>query len=341
MSVLEIRNVNVLFDGKDVLEDVSFDVQEGEMVSILGPSGCGKSTILKSIAGIIRPTSGDILISGESVLELPMEERGGVLVFQDYMLFPHMNIEKNIGFGLRMKGEKKGRIKKRVDELIGLFELEGIGKKYPKEISGGQRQRVAIARAIASRPKILLLDEPFSNLDIRLKDNMREFVKDMQKKLGITTILVTHDKEEAFMMSNRVGVIVDGKIAQFSTPKDIYERPSSKEVADFFGRKNYMPGNVHGASFVCVFGRFDAGMFKEPKGLMMVRPEDIRLSKHENGGIGGKIKKKTYKGGNIDYEVAMESQTILVQTQSVNDFEVEESVFLSLVQKDVNIYPVK
>jgi len=230
MSEVKLVNLSKSFDGRNVLDNINLTIPEGKLVSLLGPSGCGKSTTLKIIAGLITPDSGDILFNDNSIVNVPTEKRDAVIVFQDYLLFPHMTVYDNIDFGLKMRKEKKNIRKERVNKLIELVQLNGYEKKYPSELSGGQKQRVAIARSLAVNPKVLLLDEPFSNLDIRLRDNMREFVLDIQKKLNITTVLVTHDKEEALVMSDKVAIMLDGKIKQFGTPNEIYENPSSIEV---------------------------------------------------------------------------------------------------------------
>ncbi|MEG1647124.1 MAG: ABC transporter ATP-binding protein, partial [Clostridia bacterium] len=203
-------------------------IKEGEIVSLLGKSGCGKSTTLQIIAGLIQPDSGDILFNQSSVLNVCTQKRNAVIVFQDYLLFPHMTVYENIEFGLKMKGEKKYIRKLKVYKLIELVKLKGFEEEYPSQLSGGQKQRVAIARTLAINPKVLLLDEPFSNLDINLRNEMREFVLDLQKKLKITTILVTHDKEEALMMSDKIAVMIDGSINQFDTPINLYKKPTSK-----------------------------------------------------------------------------------------------------------------
>ena len=208
MSSVKLVNITKSFDEKIVLEDINIDIKDGELVSLLGVSGCGKSTTLQLIAGLINPDSGDIIFNDKSVLNIPTGKRDAVIVFQDYLLFPHMSVYENIEFGLKMKNINKKIRKDKVKELIKLVKLNGYENKYPSELSGGQKQRVAIARTLAINPKVLLLDEPFSNLDINLRNEMREFVLNLQKKLNITTILVTHDKEEALIMSDKIAVMV-------------------------------------------------------------------------------------------------------------------------------------
>ena len=211
MSSVKLVNITKSFDEKIVLENINIDIKDGELVSLLGVSGCGKSTTLQLIAGLINPDSGDIIFNDKSVLNIPTGKREAVIVFQDYLLFPHMSVYENIEFGLKMKNINKKTRKDKVNELIKLVKLNGYENKYPSELSGGQKQRVAIARTLAINPKVLLLDEPFSNLDINLRNEMREFVLNLQKKLYITTILVTHDKEEALIMSDKIAGTGTGK----------------------------------------------------------------------------------------------------------------------------------
>ncbi len=277
MSKVKLINLVKKFDNKKILNNINLKIEEGELVSLLGPSGCGKSTTLKLIAGLIKADGGDILFNEESVLNVDIQNRGAVIVFQDYLLFPHMNIYDNIDFGLKIKKEKKEIRKEKVNNLISLVKLEGMENKYPSELSGGQKQRVAIARALAVKPEILLLDEPFSNLDIILRDEMREFVLEIQKKLNITTILVTHDKEEALMMSDKVAIMLDGEIKQFDSPKALYTNPLCIEVADFFGERNYIMGTVKENVLISDIGEFKVNYKDIDKIRVMISPENIAI----------------------------------------------------------------
>ena len=249
MSSVKLVNITKSFDEKIVLQDINIDIKDGELVSLLGVSGCGKSTTLQLIAGLINPDSGDIIFNDKSVLNTPTGKRDAVIVFQEYLLFPHMSVYENIEFGLKMKNINKKIRKDKVNELIKLVKLNGYENKYPSELSGGQKQRVAIARTLAINPKVLLLDEPFSNLDINLRNEMREFVLNLQKKLHITTILVTHDKEEALIMSDKIAVMVNGKIEQFDKPEILYQKPRTKSVANIFGERNYIKGKIENEVF--------------------------------------------------------------------------------------------
>lgn len=303
MTKLQIKNLNKSFNDTRILNNINFSIGDGEIISLLGESGCGKSTTLKIIAGLIQPDSGDIILDEASILNIPPERRKVVIVFQDHLLFPHLNIEDNIGFGLKMAKVKKSVKEGRVAEIISLLKLQGLEKRYPSELSGGQRQRVALGRALAIEPKVLLLDEPFSSLDIRLREEMRELVLDIQRKLKITTILVTHDKEEALMMSDKIAVMVKGAIAQFDTPENIYNKPINPLVADFFGEKNYIEGSAHNGVFECSFGSFEVESNFQGNGKMMIKPEEIEfLSKVQDFSIDDARKQEVSLGSEVDYE---------------------------------------
>jgi ABC-type Fe3+/spermidine/putrescine transport system ATPase subunit len=318
MSEVKLVNLSKNFDGVNILDNINLTIEEGQLISLLGPSGCGKSTTLKLIAGLINPDSGDILFNNNSILNIPTEKRDAVIVFQDYLLFPHMNVYDNIDFGLKMRKENKNIRKEKVSKIIELVKLNGYEKKYPSELSGGQKQRVAIARSLVINPKVLLLDEPFSNLDIRLRDNMREFVLDIQKKLNITTILVTHDKEEALIMSDKIAIMLDGKIKQFGTPTDIYEKPKSIEVANFFGEKNYIKGQIENNMLKTDFGEFKINYNKNDNVNVMISPERISIySLSYLSNIEGVVTKKRYAGDRIYYNVDVKNNDLKIS--SVNN----------------------
>lgn len=365
MTKLQVKSINKNFNGIKILSNINFFIDDGEIISLLGPSGCGKSTTLKIIAGLIEPDDGDVILDGTSILKVPAEKRKTVIVFQDHLLFPHLTIENNIGFGLKMAGVKKSIIENKVKEIISLLELQGLEKRYPKELSGGQKQRVALGRALAVEPKVLLLDEPFSNLDIRLREVMRELVLDIQKKLKITTILVTHDKEEALMMSDKIAVMIKGNIAQFDTPENIYEKPVSPLVADFFGEKNYIEGSVNSGVFECDFGRFEFNFDIQGNGKMMIKPEDIEvlfevneyrnditkqeicledveshkqeyvnnrrcLENKDYYKVNGIVKKRKYLGDKVHYTVEVEKNQLKVISSENMKFNLGEKVRLGI-----------
>ncbi len=331
MSEVKLINLEKDFDNKKILNNINLTVKEGELVSLLGPSGCGKSTTLKIIAGLINPDSGDILFNNESVIDLPTEKRDAVIVFQDYLLFPHMTVYDNIDFGLKMRKEKKNVRDEKINKLIDLVKLRGNEKKYPSELSGGQKQRVAIARALAVNPKILLLDEPFSNLDIKLRDDMREFVLDIQNKLNITTILVTHDKEEALMMSDKVAIMLDGEIKQFDNPKNLYKNPSCIEVANFFGDRNYISGKIKGKRLFSDIGEFEIDYDKDMnKVKVMISPEHIKIDNtREHNTLKGKITKKRYGGDRTYYVVSTNNMNLKINSSN-DEYEVDDEVNINI-----------
>ncbi|MEW9095863.1 MAG: ABC transporter ATP-binding protein [Clostridiaceae bacterium] len=337
MSSIEIKNISKSFDGKKVLNNISFKVNEGEFISLLGPSGCGKSTTLKVISGILTPEEGDILFNGESVLNLPIEKRGAVIVFQDYLLFPHMTVKENIEFGLKMHKVNKKIREKKVKDIIELIQLNGYANMYPKELSGGQKQRVAIARAIAVEPKLLLLDEPFSNLDIRLKDSMREFVSNIQRELKISTILVTHDKEEALMLSDNIAVMLNGNIKQFGKPYDLYEKPACKDVADYFGERNYITGEIIEGIFKSPLGEFEIISEKDRNVQAMIPPEKISIVSKDKG-IKAKITNKRYAGDRIYYNLICNGIELKSMTSYKENYSVGEEVYIYVDFNNIVFY---
>lgn len=238
---IELRSVSKSFAGLNVVKDIDLAITAGDFVSILGPSGCGKTTTLNMIAGFSTPSRGDIRIRGQSQTMVPPEKRNLGLVFQNYALFPHMTVAENVGFGLRMRGTPRASIATAVKAALESVHLSNLGDRYPKELSGGQQQRVALARAIAPKPSVLLLDEPLSNLDLKLREAMRVELKDIHETLNMTFVYVTHDQDEAMAMSDRIIVMDGGEIAQQGTPGEIYRTPASRFVADFIGRSNILP----------------------------------------------------------------------------------------------------
>jgi ABC-type Fe3+/spermidine/putrescine transport system ATPase subunit len=238
------------------LQGLSLEVAAGDLVALLGASGCGKSTTLRLIAGLITPCRGDVHFDGRSILTTPPERRGVALVFQKPLLLPHMSVGENVGFGLRVRGERPATIRRQVDELLELVQLPGMADRRPGQLSGGQEQRVALARALIVTPRLLLLDEPLSQLDAGLRAEMRELIARLQRRLGITTLLVTHDQEEALLLADRIALLDAGQLQQYDTPRGLYERPASVAVARFLGGRNFIPGRAEGRCFVSAIGSF-------------------------------------------------------------------------------------
>ena len=235
---LSIERLSVAYANARVLNDVSLDVARGELVALLGSSGCGKTTLLRSIAGFVMPESGSIRVDGRDIVKLPPEKRGTAMMFQSYALWPHMSVEANIGYGLKMRGWTKDAIAKRVAEMLTLLQLEGFGPRPVTQLSGGQRQRVALGRALAVDPQLLLLDEPMSNLDYKVRIELRHELRALQRRIGITAVYVTHDREEALTLADRIAVIDAGRVVQYGPPEEIFHRPTSAFVAGFMGADN-------------------------------------------------------------------------------------------------------
>lgn len=286
--MIEIRNVTRAYGAFKALDDASLSIREGEFFSLLGPSGCGKTTLLRMIAGFDTPTQGSILIDGQPMDGIPANRRPTNMVFQSYAIFPHLNVEQNVGYGLKRLRLGPAEEKRRVEEALARVELGGLGKRGAGELSGGQRQRVALARALVMRPKVLLLDEPLSALDKKLREQMQVELRHLQKSVGITFVLVTHDQYEALAMSDRIAVMFGGRIAQVETPKQIYQRPVNRKVADFLGGMNFVRAQIveeNGETMVVDtrgFGRVrtDKPVQYQPNGgaaTLGIRPERLRV----------------------------------------------------------------
>lgn len=312
--IVKIDNVNKQYGNNHVVKDLFLDIKKGEFLTMLGPSGCGKTTTLRMIAGFETPTSGNIYIEGEEVQNTEPYDREVNTVFQNYALFPHMTIYDNLAFGLTVKKVNKAEIKKRVTEILELVQLVGFENRKPDQLSGGQKQRVAIGRALINRPKVLLLDEPLGALDLKLRKQMQFELKRLQKKLGITFIYVTHDQEEALTMSDRIAIMYGGNLEQIGTPKEIYEKPKSKFVADFIGESNIFYGvaNKKKGDLLEIklengsVSAIDSQIVDNEIIYVLVRPENIKLSKEpvEGFSIVGKVKEHIYIG-NVNKTIIM------------------------------------
>lgn len=274
---LKLEALCVSLNGKEILRGVDLRVPAGALVSLLGPSGCGKSTLLKSVAGLLPAQSGVIRIDGTPLDGMPPEKRGTVIVFQELRLFPNMTAAGNIAFALRLRKTGKREQAQAVERLLASVRLEGMGKRKIWQMSGGQQQRVALARAIAARPRVLLLDEPFSSLDEGLRAEMRALVLELHREYGMTTVLVTHDKSEALYMSDQIALMIEGQIVQYGTPETLYSSPADKRAADYFGGCSYIPGNVQEGIYTCPFFSCPAAEYRDGEYLAMVRPGMLEL----------------------------------------------------------------
>ena len=315
MGSLTFEGLGKSYGEVEVVRDVSVTIAEGEFVSLLGPSGCGKTTILRMVAGLVEPSRGRILIGRDDVTTLPPNKRGLGLVFQSYALFPHMTVFENVAFGLRRRKVAGAELERRVKEALGMVRLAAFGERYPRQLSGGQQQRVAIARALAPHPRVLLFDEPLSNLDAQLRDEMQIELKRLQRSLGITTLFVTHDQGEALSMSDRVGVMAKGVMQQFATPEDIYHRPATGFVASFIGKPNRFAGSVasrQGAGGRLALGGVEipAARIDEAAGAkvdIVIRQEavSIRSGAPQPGEVTGEVVLRSFSGARVQYVVKL------------------------------------
>ena len=335
--MLEIRDLHKRFDDADVLRGVSLTIETGEFVTLLGPSGCGKTTTLRIVAGLTAPDGGRVLLDGADITALPPEKRDVNTVFQSYALFPHMNVGRNISYGLRVRGVKKDERERRVREMLRLVALEGFEERMPSQLSGGQRQRIAIARALVLQPKLLLLDEPLGALDLKLRQQMQRELKDIQKRSGIAFLYVTHDQEEALNLSDRIAIMRDGLIEQIGAPEDIYERPQTRFAAEFIGQSNFLPcevAEVEGGVPVltCADQRFPgrAGypeLRAGDKVEVCLRIERVRLSRRPIGpcALPAMLKSRHYAGGSIrETAVLPNGQEVFAIQQTSGEERLEE-----------------
>ncbi|WP_342258612.1 spermidine/putrescine ABC transporter ATP-binding protein [Spiroplasma endosymbiont of Dioctria linearis] len=331
-NILEIRNLTKSYDGKVVLKGVSFNIKEGEFITLLGPSGCGKTTTLNIIGGREKQDSGDLLFEGKDLTPIPSNKRQINTIFQNYALFPHYDVYDNIAYGLRVKRVKEDLITKEVMQYIKKFSLEGMENKRVHELSGGQKQRVAIARALILKPKILLLDEPMSALDVQLRKRMQDELKELQEEIGITFILVTHDQEEALTLSDRIVVMNDGAIQQIGSPEEIYNEPENNWVANFIGVSNVIEDGefikdlkvkFDGKEFECT----DKGFGENEKNIdIVLRPEDLKIQKPDKGFFNGIVENIIFKGVHYEITIKAKSRSYIVHTTEFHDFDKEVSI---------------
>ncbi|MGH7154491.1 MAG: ABC transporter ATP-binding protein [Acetobacteraceae bacterium] len=314
-TALELDRLARVFGAHVAVDDVSLSVAPGELIVLLGPSGCGKTTTLRMIAGFLQPDSGDIRLDGRSILPLPPHQREMGIVFQSYALFPHLSVARNISFGLEMRHFPAGRIAERVGEMLRLTKLEVFAARLPRHLSGGQQQRVALARALAIHPRLLLLDEPLSNLDAALRAEMAREIRLLQRDRGITTIMVTHDQAEAMAVADRLVVMRDGQVQQAGDPRDLYERPATPFVAEFIGGSNLVEGRLDGTrlSIADVTVRMAGRYQPSERATLAIRPESIRLVPPGGSAcVEGTVELSTYLGAVIEHVVRLGAGTRII-----------------------------
>jgi putative spermidine/putrescine transport system ATP-binding protein len=352
MSAIRLSSLTKSFGPLVAVNDLDLELQQGELVAFLGPSGCGKTTTLRMVAGFERADRGAIFLGGREVTDLPPERRDAGMVFQNYALFPHLTVFENVAFGLQMRKVPKSDIRQRVADILAKVQLAGLGDRYPPQLSGGQQQRTALARALVYNPTVLLLDEPLANLDAKLREEMRFYIRNLQQEFGITTVYVTHDQAEALVLADRVAVMRAGVLQQIDVPEEIYRRPRNAWVADFVGIANLIPGKVVDDSDGVHVVQTSVGRLRGVAGeikasdsdvVVNVRPESLRLhARSETGGLdrsgpiraenqlSGVIKDRAYLGNLADYRVRIGPDVVVrVQAEPFPVFHVDDQVTLS------------
>ena len=338
-AIIRLENISVTFDGETILDNISFSIKDGEFITLLGPSGCGKTTTLRLIGGFVDPTQGEVYFDNKLLNGVPAHKRQVCTIFQRYALFPHLNVAENIAFGLRVRKTPKKELFKRVREAIKLVGLKGFERRKINTLSGGQQQRVAIARAIVTEPKVLLLDEPLAALDLKLRKDMQVELKNIQQRLGITFVFVTHDQEEALSMSDRIVVMDGGRIQQIGTPQDIYNEPENAFVADFIGESNILDGvmledykcRFAGRVFDCVDKGFEQGEAVD----IVIRPEDIKVIEHGTGEISGIVTASTFKG--VHYEVILDVNGFKWMIQTTACINEGDKIGITIAPQDIHV----
>lgn len=346
---LNLKNLKKIFKSDGVentaVDNFNLDIKEGQLVTFLGPSGCGKTTTLRMVSGFENPSAGNIILDEKDITNDPPNKRDISMMFQSYALFPHMNVRENIEFGLKLKKFSKKRIKEKADKIIELTGLNGMEKRRPDQISGGQQQRVALARSLVMEPKVLLFDEPLSNLDAKLRESMRLEIRRIQKELNITSIYVTHDQIEAMSISDLIVIMDKGKIMQIGSPYEIYSKPQNKFVADFIGNVNFLEGKISyiGENYIKVFnkelneefiGYSDKELKKDDEVYIVLRPEGINTKKENRENyISGIIDKYVFLGSNIELDIRLKNGKLL----HVNEYNIIEKE-LPVIGKNLEVY---
>ncbi len=335
---LGIKNVDKRYGDVKAVKNVSLQVNAGEFFTLLGPSGCGKTTLLRMVAGLELPDNGQVLLGGKDITSLPASRRQVNTVFQSYALFPHLSIFENVAFGLRSRKIPQNNVETRVIRRLEMLGLEEMSARYPHQLSGGQQQRVALARALVNEPEVLLLDEPMSALDARLRAQVQVELRRLQRKLGQTFILVTHDQAEALVVSDRIAVMNDGEIIQHGSPKEVYEQPKTRFVAEFLGAANLIEGKYTDGRLETAIGTFD--LEKQPswdRGTVAIRPERIQVLDQSppNNGLKARVREAIYRGTNVD--LWLEPGPLRVRAAAYHNYEPGEEIWLELSQEGLVI----
>lgn len=338
-NIIQLENVSVAFDGEKVLDNLSLSIKDKEFVTLLGPSGCGKTTTLRIIAGFIEPDSGNLYFDGKRINDIPPYKRQVNTVFQRYALFPHLNVFENIAFGLRLKKMPDAEIRKKVFDMLELVNLKGYASRKVGNLSGGQQQRVAIARALVNNPRVLLLDEPLAALDLKLRKDMQNELKRIQKQSNITFVYVTHDQEEALSMSDTVVVMDEGVIQQIGTPLDIYNEPANAFVADFIGESNILDGVMLEDYSVLVAGHkytcSDKGFAKNEPVDVVIRPEDIKVVASDQSHLSGTVTNVVFRG--VHYEIIVDIKNFKWLIQTTEFHGVGENIGIELAPDLIHV----
>lgn len=334
MTTVQLTALSKRFHDMAVVKDLDLTVASGELVALLGPSGCGKTTTMRMIAGLLAPTSGDIRFDKRSVLTIPPERRGAVMVFQKHLLFPHMNVAENVGFGLKMRGIAKSELERRVSAMLELVQLPGFERRRAHALSGGQQQRVALARALIIEPQVLLLDEPLANLDANLRLEMRRLIRTLQQTLGITLIFVTHDQEEAVMLADRVALMMDGALQQYDEPRAFYERPRNTQVARFFRNENFLAGVKQGNHVQTAVGLLETPgtqAIADGPVLLTVRPEHLQIGTALSvNTVPARVDLVTYMGSYLQLQLQIDERMWTIHAPTHTDVQPGQPVTLHL-----------
>jgi iron(III) transport system ATP-binding protein len=354
LAHVELKNLRKVYGKAVAVDGIDLEIAKGEFMTLLGPSGCGKTTTLRMIAGLVEPTDGEIrvggkLLSSPGIKVVPPEKRNMGMVFQSYAVWPHMRVFENVAFPLHNLKKSKDEIRRRVNAALELVKLGGLEDRYPSHLSGGQQQRVALARAMAVEPDILLFDEPLSNLDAKLREEMRFELKEIQRRIGVTSIYVTHDQAEAMAISDRIAVLSQGKIKQLGKPCEIYDSPQDPFTAEFIGLANLLPGKVTGEKNVCLAGQqelvIDGCKTLQPRAdvLVFIRPHNITIHRERDktrNELQGIVEKSSYLGDKVDYRVRVGDRVLRVQTPPGEVYTDGTKVSLHLPGDKISVIPV-